>query len=238
MILVLLALSRCFDINYKIDVFPISSKSHIDLFMKDINKCMQNPFNTTYLPTNTKDAQQHFDEIHKFLKTNYSNIRRPKYFTCQGPFLENEFIRRFQSKPLSYFSPFIPIFFPWFGVYKNLLRQYPIHAQKILKLLKPNYLYFVLSESDFGFTGKINFLESVPKNVLVFSASGMGHVAIPWIQCKQKPLEQMEIEHFLSFSGNPRSCIERKEILSVVRSVFGPDFYENRTKAWEDVFAK
>lgn len=238
MILTLFTLSRCFDINYKVNVFPISSKSNINLFMKDINKCMKNPVNTTYLPTNTKEAKAHFDEIHNFLKSNYSNFRRPKYFTCKGPFLENEFIKRFQKKPLSYFSPFIPIFFPWFTVYKNLLRQYPIHTKKILNLLKPNYLYFVLSESDFGFTGNNNFLQSLPSNVIVFSAAGMGHVAIPWIQCKQKPLKQKNIEHFLSFSGNPRSSVERKQILNVVRAVFGSDFYENRTNDWEDVFSR
>lgn len=237
MISFLFVLSKCFDIDYVIDVFPISSKSNITYFMRDINKCMQNPLNTSYLPTNTKEAQKHFDEIHSFFES-YSNYRRPKYFTCKGPFLENEFIQRFKSKPLSYFSPFIPLFFPWFGVYKNLLRVYGVHMSKILKLLKPEYLYFVLSESDFGFTGKNNFLQSLPSNVFVFSASGMGHVAIPWIQCKQKPLKQQKIEHFLSFSGNPRSCVDRKEILNVVRSVLGTDFYENRTKSWEDVFSK
>lgn len=244
-------------VPYPINVFQFSPKSNDPIFINETKRCLQNPANKTYLPTNTKKAKLHYAKINKLINK-FNDLERPSYNTCDGPFLENEFIKRYKDKPLSYFSPFIPLFVPWFTIWKNNERNYKQKVQPILEILDPDYLYFVLSESDFGFTGHKLFSRHLPPNILVFSASGMGHVAVPWIQCDIKPLEKSyssvystssntsvlmafsssdydEKHHFISFCGNPRSSGERKETLEMTRAIFGSLFYECRKDNWEEV---
>ena len=225
--------------SFPINVFSLPKKTDYD-FMDSIKKCLKNKNGTIYLPTNTTEAKNHYDEINKIIQK-YQMSSRPAYHNCHGPFLENEFIRRYKDKPLSYFSPFIPLFVPWFGLWKINQRNYRKTSHKILDLLKPNYLYFVVSESDFGFTGDSNLEKTLPPNVLVFSASGMGHVAVPWLQCSQypqandNPKKDIQYKHFISFCGNSRSSSQRIELMDICRTLFGSLLYEYRGPKWEDV---
>lgn len=206
--------------------------------MKDIKKCMNTPLDHTWEPTNTQKAENHYRDL-QIRFQNYTRIRRKHYFTCNGPFLEVEFIKRLQSKPLSYFSPFIPLFIPWFSIYKTVeATLYASIVDNILKLLKPEFLYLILSESDFGFISRFAFLSKLPPNIFILSSSGMGHVAIPWIQCSHKPIVQNGYDHFVSFVGNPRSIRERVEILETARALFGKNLYEARTSDWERIISR
>ncbi|OHT01782.1 hypothetical protein TRFO_31255 [Tritrichomonas foetus] len=262
---VLTIMSFSVDVSYPINVFQLPPKSMTDnLFIDSIKKCLNNQINKSYLPTNTADAEQHFSELNKEF-SKYFDLKRPPYNTCSGPFLENEFIKRYKNKPLSYFSPFIPLFVPWFTIWKVSEHTYSKITDIILSKLKPDYLYFVLSESDFGFTGHdMRKLDKTFPNIFVFSASGMGHVAIPWLQCNYKPPSKnhniklninlndlndqtnnyqlnkniFNKEYFLSFCGNPRSSGERKETLQMTRSLLGPLFFEYRDDNWEEIVHK
>ena len=254
---ILIAVSFSEKVPYSINVFQFSPKSNDLLFINETKKCLGNLPNKTYLPTNTKHAKLHYEKINKEIKK-FLTLKRPSYNTCDGPFLENEFIKRYKDKPLSYFSPFIPLFVPWFTIWKLDERRYKSKIQQVLNILDPDYLYFVLSESDFGFTGHKHFASHLPPNVLVFSASGMGHVAVPWIQCNVQPIKKSysslfsssssasifstfqssnsnDKHYFISFCGNPRSSGERKETLEMTRAIFGSNFYECRKNDWEEV---
>lgn len=256
-IFILNALSLSDRVPYAINVFQFPPKSDQEFFLNETKRCLENSPNKTYLPTNTKRAKDHFAKINGEIKK-FLDLKRPSYNTCDGPFLENEFINRYKDKPLSYFSPFIPLFVPWFTIWKLNERKYKDKVHALLDILDPDYLYFVLSESDFGFTGDKHFAKNLPPNILVFSASGMGHVAVPWIQCNIQPVKesysslyssdsnsliyskfrsnnQNESQHFISFCGNPRSSGERKETLEMTRAIFGSNFYECRKDDWEEV---
>lgn len=229
--------SLCFNKSSLLFTFPLSSKSNGELFMQDINKCMENPIDKTYLPTNTEEAYSHYQSLNHFFES-YSYIKRPAYCGCKGPYLENEFIRRFKPKPLSYFSPFIPLFFPFFGVFQNLSTpNYSVITRKMIEQLKPNYLYFVLSESDWGFLVSSSFFRNVPRNIFIFSASGMGHVAIPWINCDAQPSKtEIKKEYLLSFCGRTKTHQIRGELLKVATDLLGSDFYVNYSQSWKDIF--
>jgi hypothetical protein len=103
--------------------------------------------------------------------------------------------------------------------------------------LSPDYLYLIISESDYGIAGCANTPGSVPSNILILSASGMGHIAVPWLQCNFPPPAKLyhNATHFVSFCGNPRSSRERKLLLEIARSALGRDLFEYRGNDWANV---
>lgn len=206
-----------------------------DIFIDEVKRCLETEIN--FKPINTTEARLHFEFLRNVTRE-YWTVKRPPYRDCYGPFLENEFIRRYGHKPLSFF-PMIPIFMPWFALWKfsNGGQKYHSIVKSILSELRSDYLYFTISESDYGFTGGGPGNGYLPSNVLVFSTSGMGHVAIPWLQGNIRPPKKRKIDHLVSFCGNPRSSIQRKEILEVARASFGSDMFEYRGSDWARVSA-
>jgi hypothetical protein len=126
---------------------------------------------------------------------------------------------------------------PWFALWKDLpFRKYRQIISKLFQLLQPNYLYILLSESDFGVSGGQHAPGKIPKNVFIFSPSGMGHVAIPWLQCEfHAPSNPRIFKYFLSFCGNSRASGERKHVLETARAVFHNDFIEYRGTNWKRI---
>lgn len=227
MMLLLIPLSLC-------SVYPweFTAGASPELFLSEVKKCLETE--KEYLPTDTPEALAHFEYM-KNLSEPFWSLRRIPYRDCYGPFLENEFIRRYNKKPLSYFSPFIPLFVPWFGIMKDSVNKYPGSVKHIVDALRPDYLYLVFSECDYGFYS--NGARPTPdfENVFVLSAGGMGHVAIPWIQCNMGPPKKRKYEHFISFCGNPRSAMERKVTLEAARGSFGNYLYEYRGGDWRQI---
>jgi hypothetical protein len=188
-----------------------------------------------FLPTDTPEAQEHYAALMKIFDR-FTKIKRMPYRSCSGPFLENEFIRRYISKPLSFFSPFIPIFMPWFALFRrDVVGNYESIIKEVLNALDSKRLYITFSESDFGFTGMISNPKSGPKNVFILSTSGMGHIAVPWLQCHYSPEKKRTIEHFITFCGNVRSCWARKVVIEAAKRAFGTLWTEYRGDKWIEV---
>lgn len=202
--------------------------------LEDAQRCME--FNGTISSTHTKVARAHYADLMKASKKTWK-IERPAYCGCSGPFLENEWIRRYKDKDLSFFEPFIPLFVPWFGHYQvdSDKDKYNLFVAEFMKKLRPDYVYLTISECDYGIALRDKKRAIVPKNVLIMSASGMGHVAVPWLQGDAIVDANPPRDIFLSFCGNPRSSIQRKDIFAVVRGLFGSDLYEYRGPKWRDV---
>jgi hypothetical protein len=215
--------------------FEISSNYNPSEFLRDILTCLELPSDRRFLPTDTEDARIHYAQICQYTRK-YMNVARIPYRDCSGPFLESEFIRRFSNWSLPDFGPFIPIFFPWFAVWKSMrFEQYAPIVNGLFELLRADYLYCILSESDFGVAGSQLTRGYVPNNVLILSPSGMGHIAVPWLQCDFSPTKRRKIKHVISFCGNQRSSGERKQILETARAVFQRDLYEYRGTEWATV---
>jgi hypothetical protein len=125
---------------------------------------------------------------------------------------------------------------PWFALWKlHTYARYSSIVRGLFSRLRPDYVYLLVSESDFGVAGTQHHAGSVPSNVLILSSSGMGHVAVPWLQCEFPPPKHRKITHFLTFCGNSRSSGERKRVLEMTRAVFHGDFFEYRGPEWKTV---
>jgi hypothetical protein len=216
----------------RLEAWEFSSAHNATAFMNDIHRCLQT--DVDYLPTNTTEALDHYQFLLNFTRP-MRRTRRIPYRTCSGPFLEEEFIRRYLNRPLSFFSPFIPLFVPWFAHFKSVdAYYYPGFARQVTQQLRPDYLYLTIAESDFGLSGTQISYQPPPANILILSPSGQGHIAVPWLQCNHLAAKKTKT-HFLSFCGNPRSSRTRKVILEAARSVFGRDMFEYRGDDWEGV---
>jgi hypothetical protein len=125
---------------------------------------------------------------------------------------------------------------PWFALWKlHTYRKYSAIVRGLFSRLRPDYVYLLVSESDFGVAGAQHHPGHVPSNVLILSSSGMGHIAIPWLQCQFRPPKRRTTTHFLTFCGNPRSSGERKRVLEMTRAVFHGDFFEYRGPDWKTI---
>jgi len=125
---------------------------------------------------------------------------------------------------------------PWFALWKRMeYRKYKKVVQSLFAMLRPDYCYVLIAESDFGVSGTQHLPGAIPGNVLVLSPSGMGHVAVPWIQCEFHPPQTRTSKYFVSFCGNSRSSGERKRVLEMARAVFRADFLEYRGPEWKEI---
>ena len=218
--------------------FEFTSKSNKDQFMREVKRCMEIG-NRTYAPTNTAEAEAHFEEL-KNESAQYWKVYRHPYGGCHGPFMENEFIRRYKDRPLEYFEPFIPLFVPWLTILGSFpWQEFQRAIWTIVNMTRPEYLYLVVTESDFGFLGKTHepLPPKSPDNFFILSAGGMGHVAIPWNHCNVTAFESRSDKYFLTFCGNPRSSGQRKDLMAITENVFGSDFHTCRTSKWRDTIA-
>ena len=219
--------------------FEFTSKSNKEQFMREVKRCME-VGNRTYAPTNTAEARAHFEQL-KNESAQYWNVYRHPYGRCYGPFMEHEYIRRYKDRPLADFEPFIPLFVPWLAMLGTLPRpEFKKAVWTILNMTRPEYLYLIVSESDFGFLGTTHEMVSLhnSENFFILSAGGMGHVAIPWNHCNATAFESRSDKYFLTFCGNPRSSWQRKDLMEIAVSVFGSDLHTCRTSKWRDTIAE
>jgi hypothetical protein len=215
--------------------FELSSGGDRSTFIRGIVRCMNLSRNRTFLPTDTPSARAHYAILQKYT-AQFQSVRRMASGDCGGPFLESEFIRRFSNRPLSSFGPFVPLFLPWYALWQR--RPFPEYQRIVhglFDLLIPDYVYILLTESDFGVSGDASYPGTVPENVFILSASGVGHVAVPWLRCDYSPPRRRSIKHLISFCGNPQSSVERKGVLDVARAVFHRDLFEYRGSDWKGV---
>jgi len=161
------------------------------------------------------DADAHFDEIQQVFEQIHEDPHRAAGYS--GPWMENFWISEFKKK-LSVnrregkrlkdiFGPFIPLFIPWVDIWVNANPdsfRYPADFKELLKAtLRQDVLYVTVSQNDEGIHGKdSDFNVKELKNVLVLSAGGYGHVAIPLLKAPLKRCDPLESRNFLiSFPG-------------------------------------
>lgn len=120
-----------------------------------------------------------------------------------GPWLENHFIAHFLDRPLDTFAGMVPLFVQWTDIHVHSMPQpagaaaaapllnasrprdaslpvppYTTLFASIAKLLRPDVIYFAVSQDDDG----LSTLTRLRPNVLSLSAGGYGHVALPLVK--------------------------------------------------------
>jgi hypothetical protein len=79
---------------------------------------------------------------------------------------------------------YIPVFWTDYYVKYGLHKKHPGIQEFIGKNISPDKKYFTIVQNDDG------ILEEAPKNVLIFSAGGVGDIPIPLIKGDIKPVER------------------------------------------------
>jgi hypothetical protein len=161
-----------------------------------------------------QDAEDHFNEIHaamgKWLQDGNHKMHGWKGY--KGPWIENYWITHFyglvqnRSKDVhlsTIFGPYIPIFVPWVDHFVNSGFHYPEDMNKTLdRVLRRSVPYVTVSQEDEGLSVVLD--QQKYPNVLVLSAGGYGHVAVPLLMRTEnisngKPMDQRQ--WLMSFVG-------------------------------------
>ena len=137
------------------------------------------------------DAHDHYLKILRLTKP-YRRIQVHEYAGYSGPWLENIFISKFKDMPLHRFNGFIPIFIQWIDSQILRGRLFDNILLTLSTVLRPNVIYLAVSQGDVGL-GKIG--REFP-NILVLSAGGYGHIALPLIKGSQY---SYTIQHYVLF---------------------------------------
>jgi len=124
-----------------------------------------------------EDAHDHYLKILRLTKP-FRRIQVHEYAGYSGPWLENIFISKFKDLPLYKFNGFIPIFIQWIDSQILRGRLFDNILMTLSSVLRPNVIYLAVSQGDVGL-GKIG--REFP-NILVLSAGGYGHIALPLIK--------------------------------------------------------
>lgn len=178
------------------------------------------------------DADAHFDEIHESFRQ--FDERPHKAAGYSGPWIENVWINTFgkklaanrrAGKPLSAtFGPFVPLLVPWTDLWVNANPErliYPSSFKNVLKAaLRPSVIYVTVSQCDLGIygnppsSGGSDFETSEMNNILVLSAGGYGHVAIPLLagpldRCEQRNNRSYDVSFQGTIGHAPKLLRER-----------------------------
>jgi hypothetical protein len=144
-----------------------------------------------------------------------------------GPWLEDLWIASYCcDRSIDEFGPFIPIFVPWVNVYRlhNFTKTgnntYPTYIRPLFRALKPDFLYVTVNANDYGMEGMRTTNLDVPWNILIFSASGRGHIPILLHYKPQPPVDALPKKNDLIFLGK-QDRPGRIRILESYRRHFG-----------------
>ncbi|OHT08157.1 hypothetical protein TRFO_23441 [Tritrichomonas foetus] len=213
--------------------FPLNHLTHINISLLQFRLPYSDAFHclklnsSNYQNPNTEFGRKHYSYLLN-ITSPYRWRKRTSSICPDGPFLENLFIERYLHKPLSYFGIFIPLFVTWHGEAEHSFPRKKRHfyrniINKIRQNILPQYIYLVFCECDWGFTF---IFGHCPKNVLVISASGEGHLPIPWIQCNYSYFERLQASNFMVFQGSENHTEERVSILKNVKNVLNDKFIQ------------
>eukprot|EP00964_Phaeocystis_antarctica_P019048 scaffold10504_cov67-Phaeocystis_antarctica.AAC.5 len=151
---------------------------------------------------NDVDAVAHFDAIQKRLKpwsqdaTNYTRTLAGRF---KGPWIENAWIDTFSrrwghhraqgGKLRDLFGDFVPLFVPWTDIFVAATYKTPGGLIDALRrVLRPDVAYITVSQVDAGLTGSGKVQMATIPNLLVLSAGGFGHAAVPLFKQTERPL--------------------------------------------------
>jgi hypothetical protein len=102
-----------------------------------------------------------------------------------------------------FFGPFVPILLPWVDRWFLNVKKYPPGLLATLKKhLRKDVLYITLSQNDVGLEGVFDLRREYP-NILVLSAGGYGHVAVPLLKQDELPLSAETTPQRLPLASRP-----------------------------------
>eukprot|EP00931_Biecheleriopsis_adriatica_P082523 TRINITY_DN5596_c0_g1_i1.p1 TRINITY_DN5596_c0_g1~~TRINITY_DN5596_c0_g1_i1.p1 ORF type:complete len:741 (+),score=116.16 TRINITY_DN5596_c0_g1_i1:134-2356(+) len=160
------------------------------------------------------DAEAHFEEVNR--TTAMFVWKYHKWAGHDGPWIENYWIKHFgdlwkNRQPgvllKDIFGPFIPILAPWVDTTVAQHHRYGRKTwQRFRENLRPNVLYITVSQNDEGIPARDDFqLEEIP-NLLVLSAGGHGHVAVPLLKqiekIRSEGMSMYQRKYFVSYMGS------------------------------------
>jgi len=164
------------------------------------------------------DAEDHFLQIERALarwkqKAQHHPHRAAEF---EGPWIENAWASHFgplmydAKKPgeapsclRDFFGPFVPILLPWVDRWFLNVKKYPPGLLATLKKhLRKDVLYITLSQNDVGLEGVFDLRREYP-NILVLSAGGYGHVAVPLLKQDELPLSAETTPQRLPLASRP-----------------------------------
>ena len=156
-----------------------------------------------------------------------------------GMHTEDMWIDQFLNENLSMFGPFIPVFVPWLNFWKNFgEKRYQNFIKDVFALLKPNFLYITVVDSDFGIEGTKDLLppdKKLPPNLLIITPAGRGHVPIPLLKSIQPVMDLKPVKYETSFIGY-QHYPNRVQARNFFKEKLGERYYDsNREKDWNIV---
>ena len=162
------------------------------------------------------DAEAHFAEIHRVMEKwlPFLPYDSGGYW---GPKIEDTWVNRTRTliakrpkgqKLVDLFGPYIPLLRPWNDNWINgKPHWFPMgFLSSLLSVLRPEVPYITVSQNDDGLTGgHCELMMDWVPNLLVLSAGGFGHVAVPLfnqpeIVRDQKPLKNRT--YHMSYVGS------------------------------------
>ena len=228
-------------VHDKVNLTMVDAQVVEDMDMEPVMQCLR--LTTPELQTlkYPKDAEEHFEELHKVLAPWVQKVAGTK--TCYkgycGPWMENQWIETHSGKKsrkrlAEDFGPFIPILMPWTDLLLHTHRKYYKMLQTLQKTLRPDVAYITISQFTAGLVGRqygmsnqqfakwLDIMKAIP-NVLVVSSAGYGHVPIPLLLGELKllngsvfkPMAKRDL--LVSFLGN--FATDHKNFRRTVRNV-------------------
>tara|TARA_B110001452_G_C15199885_1_gene416467 strand:- start:37 stop:1494 length:1458 start_codon:yes stop_codon:yes gene_type:complete len=143
------------------------------------------------------DADEHFREVQRKMEPFSRGVPPHSYAGYSGPWLENRWSAHFEAeyervrarggRLRDVFGPWVPIFLPWTDVFVKPGWR-PRMFAALRSVLRPTVAYLTLVQMDEGLESRDQGASSARldyaqlPNLLVLSAGGYGHVAVPLLK--------------------------------------------------------
>lgn len=198
----------------------IQKEKEKELVNQEIKECLATN-NPIYF---RKDLEQHYQDLLHFT-TKYRNIDH------KISRMEEKFIQTFMNESFSSFNGMFPLFINWcdYGKLKTVPRIFDTVGQnrrepdrhafdELKKKLRDDVLYIAISQGNDGLE---HYFHDKP-NVLVFSAGGRGHVALPLIKHEfehlPSPNDTSFYNYTLTFLGTKTNGKTREILLNTLEN--------------------
>jgi hypothetical protein len=134
-----------------------------------------------------------------------------------------------RSADPSVFGLCVPLFAPWLRVKLFYGYLYNLYVAQVFAMLSHGCVYCTISQHGWGIAS------IVPRNLLVLSSGGVGHIPIllfKWqLNSSSYPIG-VNYQWVASFMGSIDHGRVRYRMASVLRQLFGSDFYCGRGSNW------
>lgn len=198
--------------------------------------------NSTYgyhdIPYHTREERN--IEYRRILNLTVESRKYPthSWLGFDGPWIEDIWISTFCcSKDISEFGPYIPVFVPWLNIYKKGKQRYSKHIIPYFNMLKPDFLYITVIQSDYGIEGNFSPLKNVPPNLLIISASGKGHIPVLLFMREHSVVDPLPRNNSILFIGSLKRKA-RRSIVKKFKKIFGKNItvFSDKVEDWMSLY--